>query len=227
MKNFRFLIMLFVALLFSCKKKELTQFEPIPLCYDTTYIDMDTIFPSNYSMFYPGSWWHYNDGSTDSCSGWEKIIHYQTTAIDPCEVVFVSSRIRGLHNYTLFNEGLFPFSFLEDPETPIVPMVNVQVGDTLYDETFYTGQGQMKKTIKKRAVFDAFFSTFQVQGTTYNNVVRIIVMDYWWYDHIGTGVTTNYILHLAENVGIIKWSHTSSVGNNVDKELVNYYIAPH
>jgi len=98
--NPKFIFILLIGLAFSaCRKDQIVPPEEPELViqsYDTVLTDLslnDTIHPSEYLMCYPGSWWEYSDGTTETSKKWKLVDQYDLTTIDSTIYITKTSNI--------------------------------------------------------------------------------------------------------------------------------------
>ncbi len=204
---------------------------PIPDC-PTTYIydnNFDTVFPSNYLMTYPGSWWEYSNGTIDSCSYWEGISVFRSTYQGNCQTITEDKQILPVTNYGHISFDSYVYTYLNGKSSTIQRYFDTVVGvfiNDYYSVSATNGSDNgFNKTLKKEVV--EMFDSFTIGGTTYTDVIHVHVLDSTYYHHIWGGPYGSADYYYAKNVGIIRKSFSNQGQPYVTRDLVNYYIAPH
>lgn len=217
-----------VFILLSCKKDKVV--DSVPPC-PTTYIEnytFDTVFPSDYLMTYPDSWWEYSDGVIDSCYSWEETSVNRATYQGNCKTITKDKQILPFTNYGHILYDSYLSTYLNN-ESVINKYLDTVVGIFINENySVYGTNGQdngYHKTRKKEVV--ELFDTFTVGATTYSDVIHVHELDSTYYFHVYNGPYWRKDSYYAKNVGLIRVS-SSFVGQPyITRDLVNYYIAPH
>lgn len=183
----------------------------------------DTIFPSDYLMTYPGSWWEYDTGLIDSCGSWKAVPIRTKTIINGC--TFVNEDMWILPVSSIFGYGrAFDkqiYNIYSDTNsTTLIPIYDTIVG-VFHDETTYDGNTKnlTGETLER-------LDSMTIGSNTYYDVLhvkRILEI----YDYGNGGAIYTDEKWFAKNTGVIKWINGISGAINYDVELVNHYIAPH
>ena len=226
MKPSLILFSLCLALL-SCKKHKTPEQACEPLVV-TNYTN-DTIFPSDYIMAYPGSWWEYSDGFIDSCDSWISVPVRHSTLSDGCIIVDEDRWIipKGLSyaEYLAFNERLTNGN--EYSSTIFTQLLDTTVG-IFQNLQFGGGSGTYSYTEKRKGETLERLDSITIGANTYYDVLHVRLTRSIHYAHWGGSgpvFTNNY--WFAKNVGLVKWIRQENGTLYPEVELVNHYIAPH
>jgi hypothetical protein len=175
-------------------------------------------------MTYPGSWWKYSDGKTDSCE-WGLISYSQHVFDGKCTTIYKDNKLvpHTNHGYFAFDKEIIPLEEYAQPEEWRI--LDTVVG-TFLDYTGDRGSGKYayKLTLHREVVEK--LPSMVVQGVTYQDVIHVYSYDKKLpYNYPGANVTV-VDTYYARNVGIIK-TVTSQFAPSVTRELIAYHIAPH
>lgn len=213
------------VLLGSCKKenKEPTECK-------TNYVDQyeaDTIQPSPYLMTYPGSVWHYDDGSTISCDAWVQATII--TGVSPSSCVTTVNRTFAIVPRTTmgniyFDSGLYDQGI--NKKTEKRQLLSTQLG-LFYNQPYkypdYWG-GYTKLSTEE------VLPSLEVNGVTYTDVLHIHMEQYVGTNKYGSGPTIYKDYWYSNGVGLIRWladSTSMNGGPAIERSLVSYTIGPH
>lgn len=189
----------------------------------------DTIYPSDYLMAYPGSWWEYDDGFIDSCTSWQEVLIHYTTSVGSCK--FVEEDLWILPEKLLYCGGNIAYNL--NVRTPD------DFGSTSFGKIYDTvpgvystssssgGEGTYSYTSTSTTEMMPQLDSLLVNGTTYYDVIHKKISVYVYYYHAGGGPTYYTDYYFAKDVGLIMHSFSSNTGILNEYKLVNYYIAPH
>lgn len=218
----------------SCKKKDIQpeNQDPATEACDTTFVNNyinDTIFPSDYLMTYPGSEWHYDNGSTVTCDAWENIAIAATTTSGNCVTVtkdyhFVPHCSSSPY-YIAYNKELVAIA--NGFKTKPIPLIDTIVGASYYDNYSFAGWQSPYEITHVDQYFTVVekLESYDVLSVTYPDVVHVRLQIHGYNNH--SEGTTVYHSYYAKNVGLIR----SYTGDNPDpgseKKLVSYTIGPH
>jgi len=223
---FPFSSLVISLILLSCKKDKVV--ENIPPC-ETTIIQnfsFDTVFPSNYLMAFPGSWWEYSDGQIDSCSSWVPVSIVHTATLGNCLTIFEDKKYlpHADFGYVSFDSKVYSYSATQT--TKFERYYDTLVG--LFVNEHYTGGSgeNAYSKVNTREVIERMDSLI-VNGTTYYDVIHVHVYNSTYYFHISGGPYGSADYYYAKNVGVVRKSNSSQGGPYITKDLVNHYIAPH
>jgi hypothetical protein len=229
MKQLILPFILFLLIFTNCSKKQEKDLECQPVIIKN--YSNDTIFPSDYLMAYPGSWWKYSNGVTDSCSTWETLIIRTTNTAGNCTYVVEDQRIvPGKLNY---NEGLTANNMDIITGTDLsssikIPLLNLTIGVFYYNTSSYhdeNGKNSWSRVVTKETIEK--LDSMEVGGTMYYDVLHIRTIDQKHYYHIHAGPNIRIDRYYAKNVGLIK-SQANNTGNQEPAvELEAYYIQPY
>jgi hypothetical protein len=224
---------------FSCKKNDIVPInKPNPVVTaeapepcDPTINEIhsyDTIFPSDYIMAYPGSWWEYDNGIIDSCTSWIPTPIRSTTSSDGClfvdedmwvlpegliylGVVALDKHVRNPANY-----GSTSFSQLLDTV--------VGVFEETYGSEFNGGDSySYVNTSETIAKLDSMI----IGSTTYYDIIHVkntYAINFSAFPG-GPSKITQY--WFAKNIGLIKWNRNDYNSTETSAELVDHHNAPY
>lgn len=228
-KTYLFSVILLCVLIASCKKEE-TPSEPIPCEPTITQVhSYDTIYPSEYFMAYPGSWWEYDNGLIDSCRFWQEVAVNSTTSSDGC--LFVEEDMLVLPERLNFHQGHLHFDHTVTTADELSASVYVPLYDSLsgwfWGDEVHGGEGQFSYRIEYSAHMMSPLDSMEVGGTTYFDIIHVKYITYKHFFHLGSGPGTATERYFAKDVGLIKWVTMDNNGLVEDVELVDYFIGPH
>ena len=227
-------IIFFVLSLFmfvSCKKEVNIESESYvngQSGYDTTFVEnfsLDTLYPSDYLMYYPGSFWEYDNGTIYDSLDWGLTPIYQSNLIGnsltiTVDKVYIPYGYLGhvYNNYRVVNSNY---------QTNFIKILDTIVGE-IYSSNSYSGSGKESNTHKLRVEVVELHDSLIVNGVVYYDVIQTEQRSSVFFPAFPGGppesITVNYF---AKNVGLIKRIDSSALFPTAHMNLVNYYIAPH
>lgn len=217
-------LLVFTIISASCKKEDPSQPECEPVVAQN--YSNDTIFPSDYIMAYPGSWWEYDNGIIDSCTSWKTVPFRSTNLYNGCLLVNEDQWIipEGLiyesnigFNQSIRNAGDYN-------ATRCTPIFDTLVG-VFHDVTFSGGSGTGSYTEHDTGETLERLDSIIIGSNTYYDVLHVkLVRDIDYAHWSGSGPHYVSELWLAKNVGLVKYIDNE---NFFDMELVDHYIAPY
>ena len=228
-------LLLVSILIGACKKEKKETVKPGPCVEISNLNSYDTIQPSSYVMAYPGSWWEYSDGRTDSiASSWKTmLLNISFDNSSACQFVVQDQKIipmNAVNKYYVAFESYARFSNDYKKPTVYIRFISETPG-VVCDTSIFTDHPTMNQdytTMYKNTSYGKLPS-LTVGSTTYHDVVHMQERVKLYYHHVGGGPVNNYDYFYAKNVGVIRkiryYFDDPSTGDTTD--LVNYYIAPH
>lgn len=244
MKVFYFLIIAIASFTISCKKKEIQvvdQLEEPPIDnepdpdpepiveYDTIYVDNnigDTIYPSDYLMAYPGSWWKYSNGHEYQCTGWDEVTYFQKS-INGTTVTITTE------NYILpklSNVGYIKDkSFLSTSNfiTTARKLVGDFVGEQLQYSQTSVGSYPNSSTNTQNNIYAAHHDELFINGQIFEDVIEIQENYNVVYTYTGAGPYGYVTKYYAKNIGLVKIVSEGLYTNQINMEITDFFIAPH
>ncbi len=230
MKPFAFLLLsCLIMIIISCKNDDdLTTDEPCEPVITKNY-SYDTIFPSDYLMTYPGSWWEYSDGSIDSCKLWDSVPIHNTTSSGSCLFVdedmwILPEGTNNIRGHICYDKNLItPNDYTSSYFIPFYDTLIGKFHEATYlgGEGVYTYSSYCKKETLERS------DSMLVGSNTYFDVLHIKVTSSTTYYHTGSGPTYVSEYYFAKNIGLIRYIRINNGSVTKVIELVNYYISPH
>ncbi|MFK7757662.1 MAG: hypothetical protein AB8B53_12100 [Flavobacteriales bacterium] len=234
-----------MTLSFGCSKEtELEACEDSKACVSqiVSSLDSDTIFPSDYIMAYPGSWWSYSDNSVDSCLRWQEIPIYkaldQNTCPDLLQQNFTVPLLKNSNNYnsltdpetTIFYDSI-PINGLELAPTSFAQIIDSELGVTFSNEGT-GGSGQYAFSYTRTYETVDTIDSIELDSIIYNDILVIEYVYTQVYSHTGGGPVTVLTYYYARDIGLVsfvfKWGGSySSAALQSSKNLTDYHIAPH
>lgn len=219
-------------LVLSCKKDNPAPPSSSDQSCDTTFIynyTNDTVFPSDFLMAYPGSWWEYDNGEVDSCTSWEAVPWRVVTNSDGC--VFVNEDQKILPKGMLYAEYIANdhslWNAAELNSTTFTPIIDTIIG-VFSDYTTYSGTGMNAYSDHRTRELVDRIDSMVLGSYTYYDVLHVkYVWDINMISPVYSGPKTIRESWYAKNVGLIKWTTAYNGSIYEDVELVNHYIAPH
>lgn len=214
-----------VVILLNCKKETTEE------CISGTVTiveehSFDTVYPSNYIMAYPGSWWEYDNGSIDSCFDWISQKTYISNRNGNCynsreNIRFMPRTSFGIikGGYSIlgvidprYTTGYFPLTDTESPSGWI-----------------YSRRHNTQFTISISLIKIEKLDSFEVLGIMYHDIVHS------QYSEAAKSKVTNpqpaiREYYFAKNIGIIQTSIYGDIfiRNFTDTaRLMNHFIYPH
>lgn len=226
-----FLILLFVIGVQSCKKDNVEDLYGPPPC-DTTFMQnysFDTVYPSDYIMAYPGSWWEYSDGHIDSCFNWATVSIVNNTYSGNCVTVHEDKKIlpRTSFGYFSFESKVQPYSNFNP--TWIEPCLDTNLGMFWdHQHSYHAPNGNNNSsltTIQKEVV--EHLDSINLGGITYFDVLHVYEYRSIYFYHVFNGPHWTNDFYYARNVGIIKQYSTYMDNPTIDRTLTSHFISPH
>ena len=202
---------------------------PVILPLFRTTVLILTVYPSDYIMAYPGSWWVYDDGKIDSCSNWATVSIVNNTYAGNC--VTVHEDKQNLPRTTL---GFISFeskvSTVGYNTTSVLPLLATNLGVFLHKVTEVpssspSSQNAHKDTHIKEVI--EHLDSMEINGVTYYDIIHVHDSLKIFYYHVWGGPFWTNDYYYARNVGIIKQYSTYVNNTIIDRTLTSYYIAPH
>lgn len=225
MKPIAAIILLFTIVV-SCKKEPAVQ----PPCQPVIVQNYsgDTIFPSDYIMAYPGSWWEFDNGFIDSCDSWQAVAIRSTANFNDC--------IHVNEDQWVVPEGLFyaecvafDHQILPQPNynsTEFYPILDTLVG--VFHETTESGGSGIYSYIDYITIETLErLDSMAIGANTYYDVLHVKFERDKYYGHVNGGPIFTQYFWLAKNTGLIKWVREENGSVVEDIELVDHYIAPY
>lgn len=229
----RYLLPIAFIILFTSCKKEPIEPTPDPVeepCEPTINLmhSYDTVYPSEYIMAWPGSWWEYDNGHIDSCTSWDAVPVHYTTEIDGCK--FVDEDMLYLPNHTLINAAHFYYDqVLTTPtdysSSKFEPYIDTTIGiflDYISHSTVgsvYWTYHHTKETLERLDSLvvgpSIFYDVIHIKHTTTSSY------------YMGPGPTNSTEYFFAKNTGLVKILREYNGSIWAEENLTNYYIAPH
>lgn len=238
-RNTIFYISCLVLVISSSCKKENIEPEPIinetetgstPLC-DTVYIELntlDTIYPSEYLAAYPGSWWNYSDGSTESCSGWEIGTETSQTVLNNCVTKNSDNHYFPRTTFGLISDK--DVIFLNYIPSRYFPLIGGDyIGHEFYNYmTWFSNSPGLGGYNYNRKRLVNHFDSFEVNGTVFLDVIKIAhSQGIYFYDTNGGPQQINYYYY-SRNIGLIRKDigESPSGAGPSTVFIQDFYIAP-
>lgn len=228
-----FIILIFCISLSGCKKDN----APAPSCTEVVedFTEADTIYPSDYLMTYPGSYWKYSGdyagttySETDTCLGWKTVSMTTIGSLNECTGIFKNYKIIPHTNYAVIAGWDSFFAGETDNDScRLMQLIDTTPGVFYYGTFGKTTSGAVK--IYKNECIEKIPS-MTVAGVVYNDVIHIKAFYQEYFYHISNGPSWTYHHYYAKNVGKIRTEITTNQGPLTTPsvwELVDYYIAPH
>lgn len=226
-----------ILFLFSCQKDNNLPSSLNPPC-DTTYFYNylgDTIIPSDYLMAYPGSWWQYDEGIIN-CTEWRSTPTYTRSKNDNGCLEITTE-----YNYLPWMESTL--QSMAGKFYPISGDNYVYMDSNAFSSRFYPyilpygdesqvfgprgGSGVYQYEIRNWFSCDSLFDTKELNGILYEDVIYIHHKHVIYYSHPANGPTDNYGYYFAKNIGLVKQTVNGYLAGIYERNLVDYYIAPH
>lgn len=224
-----FLILLVAIVIQSCTKDTVEDLYGPPPC-DTTYIQnysFDTVYPSDYIMAYPGSWWEYNDGHIDSCYNWATVSIFSQTNSGNCVTLYEDKQIlpRTSFGYISFESKVIN----NQKTTSIEPLLAHTPGlffDYFKGVPATPGNTDSHDITHTKEVIE-LLDSLEVNGITYYDIIHVHEYHYTFYYHVWGGPFWTNDFYYARNIGMIKQYSTFVNNPTVDRTLNSHFIAPH
>jgi hypothetical protein len=180
----------FILLLFAnCKKKEFKDIECQPVI--TINHSNDTIFPSDYLMAYPGSWWKYSNGIIDSCKAWTVIKVRTTSTANECQYVEEDQWI--VPEKLKYNKGFIAntreISTPDDlSSSSQIPIISESIG-IFYNYSYSTSEESSQYNYYRQITNQLIekLDSMQVGAKMYYNILHIRYIDKTTYYAISAG----------------------------------------
>jgi hypothetical protein len=223
MKSSHILLLATALTILSCKKDK--QISKCATTY-TESTDNDTVLPSSYLMYYPGSSWHYDDGSTITCNGWEQVAIVEKTTVNGCTTVHTTHKTAAVcsFGYVIGVDGVSLQA--QDESTLLQPLLATTIGD-FYDYHGTTGYGEEGGTVADYRTVTELLDSMTVLGVVYYDVIHVHSVYSTYYPHIFGGPHGSGELFYANHVGVIRSEANIDTNPTIIHNLVSYVIGPH
>jgi hypothetical protein len=234
-KHFLYLILAIVTIAFaSCKKDPIIP-EQSAAC-DTTYhktYTADTIYPSQYLMAYPGSWWEYDNGDRVDCVEWEYMpIYKQLKNEVDCPLIKSTyayyPRLTGPSSKYISGNSALIIS--DHPYNTRTSPIIVGPGETLS----YAGTSTSDYSTQVTKEIHESFDSLAINGMLFYDVINIRTQYQRSYSELaGGGPLDATHAYYAKGVGLlqivfyINTDETDSGTPDIHKSITDFYIAPH
>ena len=214
-----FLILLASVSFFACKKKN------VVTCANVHYKNYtyDTVHPSDYIMTYPGSWWKYSNGSTDSCFSWETVSIAESFDNENCKTIHEDKKILPYSSYGFIAFESRVISY-DDYKTTQFHRIVGEAPGVLSEDAVDVDPGTQFKAIRTSL---GQLGSLTIGATVYNDVIHVQEAHQTYYSHTGGGPITVFDYFYCRNVGIIRKIKTTNGHVEDTVDLVEHYIAPH
>ncbi|MBI3237862.1 MAG: hypothetical protein HYZ43_03305 [Flavobacteriia bacterium] len=235
------LFAIMILLLTSCHKDKPNTDGEKEVC-DTTFVItnvIDPVAPSDYIMSYPGSWWTYDNGDTDSCSSWEACELETISFANSCPTltqitatlpntnygyIYNNSRIYTVVSMNVADQSYFTNSLLE-------PFLDTTISSgTFYSKSYgtYNGAGASHSvSVYKNYEVVERLNDIDLNGINYQDIIHtrefLTMHDSW----SGQSTEWTYEYYYARNVGIVRKIAHYYNSLVYDLSLTDHYIAPH
>lgn len=190
------------------------------------FLSSDTVFPSDYLMWYPGSWWLYEDGTRDSAIAWKgfTVVQAESTA----ELLSIK-RIRKIHPYTTFGVSAGDYLLTTNGSfrtTSRKQIVGGKVGEVIYHSNGSSGSGHDHSETNRSLTYIEHLDSLVVYGSTFYDVMVIEERHQIYFTHLMGGPVYYHRYYYSKEVGLVrKHRHYNNAG--VVYDLVDFHIAPH
>lgn len=223
-----FLVITVVTIMFNCKKQK--------ECLDGSISiiqvhSLDTIYPSDYIMAYPGSWWEYDNGKIDSCFEWIPQKTYSINKMDNCTYSYENLQYLPRTSFGTIKGDYVIEGVQVDNNTQYIPWTNTlaalgevaiwKINVTNYPYSGTTYQIHLEKMEK--------LDSINIGGIIYYDIIHCkLNQQLYAFKSPGKIPNTIYDYYFAKNIGIIKKSSSRRPFYYSDTSiLINHYIAPH
>ena len=226
-KQIKIIIVVLVALtiLLNCKKEKPNE------CWDGNVNviqehSLDTIYPSDYIMAYPGSWWEYDSGRIDSCYEWIPQKIYVVDRKVNCTYVYEDLKYLPRTSFGTIHLNSIIKDFKEESSTQYIPWTNTTA--SMGQVAGWRPNEQSYHSIKLELMQK--LDSFSVLGIMYYDIIHCKLnskTNYYKYPFAPNTVSDYYF---AKSIGIIKTLSSRSPFTpyySDTSRLVNHYIAPH
>ena len=215
-------------ILFSCKKENTHPQDPCGVTIIGNHSN-DTIFPSPYLMTYPGSWWAYTQGMTDSCQVWESVDIINTVIGSPCPIMnkdvsvlpylLTSSNFHGLTHISYDTRIILSPNYYPSKR---VKLLDTVPGITHFSEwSGGSGSTYHDRTLTVRTL--ERFDSIYLANTWYYDVIHTEEIDSIYFYHMPGGPVNTNEYYYARNIGMVRKIYWQGV----TFDLTNHYIAPY
>ena len=224
--NLNIIILITCLSFVSCKKDK----APLPTCTqvfeDNT--PADTIYPSEYMPYYPGSWWDYSGDFFDTTytmsehSGdWVTVAFTETVPLENCTGIYKQNKVL-VHNKIA---GMYRF---EPGATEEDASYLRQILDTIPGVFFHSYSQSSEYSLTTTIECVERIPSMVVNGVTFQDVLFIKSISAYHYYDVGGNPYYTTEEYYARNVGKIQtaWFYSGNPMGPTWK-LTNYHIAPH
>lgn len=184
----------------------------------------DTVYPSDYLMADPGSFWEYSDGTIDSCSSWVPTLLHESINSDDCLMVnenllLLPEKLRYHFGSIYFDQEMSTAS--DNSSSTFIPIIDTSLG-VFFSRLSASGKSRTRVTRETLEHLDSI----EVNGNIYQDVLVVEHKVEHWAIEITDGPDYIDELYFAKYVGLIKLKTLyAGVSNEID--LVEYQIGPH
>lgn len=217
-----------VFTLISCRKDKV----PLPTCYQIFEDETpaDTIYPSEYFPYYPGSWWDYSGDFFDStyfmtehCGNWETVAFTETAPLEDCIGVYKQNKVLPKMTNYIAGMSIYIPGATEEDASQLRPILDTVPG-IFYQSYHNYGDKEITSTIEcvER------LPSMTVNGIVYTDVLFIKSTTAYHYFDFGGNPYYTTETYYARNVGKIQTAtFYSGTPMSATWKLTNYHIAPH
>lgn len=237
-RNYPLLFLFLLVVFNACRKKTLDE-KFLKYSISVHAVDgfmkdhsLDTVYPSNYLMAYPGSWWEYTNSKDSSeryyCDAWEEVLLYDRIISDGLPFIVERKKVLPHTSFGLIYKNYRVRSYPETRKhrldtllypTPIV------IRDISRNHVIAPGPGRTWSSSDK--IWVETIPNLVVRGKTYYDIVLTRHVNSY-ATKIGNPVFKDVSSYYAKNVGLIKEVRGGiDFGLKDSIELVSYFIAPH
>lgn len=232
-----FFILFSILFLFACRKDDTYPANQKPPCDTTFFFNYmnDTIYPSDYLMAYPGSWWEYDIG-TINCTEWRATPTYvRTKNAKGCLEITTNYNYMPWMESTLASTAGSSYTVSGDNY--------IFIDSNAYTSRWYTyilaygeeaqvfgpsgGSDNYQYTVRNWFSCDSIFDTKELNGILFEDVIYVHHKSQINYDHLNGGPINEYGYYFAKNIGLVRQTVNGYVAGIYERNLVDYYIAPH
>lgn len=193
---------------------------------DTTLVEFhsnDTVFPSDYIMAYPGSWWEYSDGSIATSDEW-RLKEVVTTTKPDCYV-----QISDYHYLPNFNNYWIDNNFLITSNDDDTFISSSQLTGTSLGEVFYSvvSNEDGPYFTKHTKSYVDHLDSLEVLGVMYYDVMVIGTRVANHKGGVILSTSHEDEKFYSKNIGLIRQTRVTMGWDYDTLDLVNYHIEPY
>lgn len=188
---------------------------------DTVFNEMilnDTIFPSEYLMAYPGSWWEYSDGTIISSSAWESVPICEIAKPSCYEVTRTYQVLPDYNGIWIKNE----YELRNDSDLVLSNLTKILGGN----------EGDIYSSIRDgdylhTTTYLQHLDSLEVEGVIYYDIVKTHYTNEVMDGTVPMFTVGSSTIYYSKNVGVVRIVNQNNNGVSGTRNLIDYHIEPY